>query len=267
MQIHQLKLKPFSEFGFYLLKIRLQIKKPRRGCLKSSVAWLTIAVNGLEAIEMINQASYDIVFMDVHMPQMDGIEASREIRRMEGDRHRIPIIAMTANGMSGDREICLEAGMDDYISKPVSKDKLMEAIQKWGEIEKATADKQAFTQAPSYYEGEGEEVFNYREALSRYGGEYEILKTIIDGYLVDTEERLRKIAPAIKEMDIDTVYLIAHSIKGGASYIGADGLRKRTQEIEEAAKKEKLENIELLMEKINEDFKTFFQMIWDFNWP
>ncbi len=259
------EIETFSGVRVLLVEDTIANQKAATWMLEKFGCLVDIAVNGLESIKMINQASYDIVFMDVHMPQMDGLEASREIRRVEGDQHRIPIIAMTANAMSGDREICLEAGMDDYISKPVARDKLIEALQKWGGKEKTIAGKQVDMQEPSYYEDE--EVFNYKEALSRYGGDYEILKTIIDGYLEDTEERLRNIAPAIKEMDIDTVYLIAHSIKGGASYIGADSLRETAHEIEEAAKKENFENIEPLMEKINEDFKTFLQTIRDFNWP
>ena len=223
-----------------------------------------IAVNGLEALRLINETSYTIVLMDVHMPEMDGIEASREIRRMEGDGPRIPIIAMTASAMSGDRERCLEAGMDDYISKPVARDKLIEALQKWGKTKKTETGEKVVIQAPLYNDEEA--VFNYKEALSRYDGDTEILKSIINVYLEDTEERLKNMAPALKEKDSRTITHIAHSIKGGAAYIGADVMRNTAGEIEEASKKGGLENIEPLMNKIKQDFNTFSQTIKNYNW-
>ncbi len=224
-----------------------------------------LAINGLESLRLISQNSYDIVFMDVNMPQMDGVEATREIRRIEGDGPRIPIIAMTANAMSGDREQCLKAGMDDYISKPVSKDKIIEALQKWGGTKIIKIDKKVIMQATS--SSEDEKIFNYEEALSRYGGDNDILKTIINIYLEDTKERLGKIAFSFKENDFDTVSRIAHSIKGGASYIGADILRNIAYEIEAALKKGKSENIETLIKKIHDDFEIFSLTIQSFKWP
>jgi len=223
-----------------------------------------LAVNGLEALRLINETSYTIVFMDVHMPEMDGIEASREIRRLEGDGPRIPIIAMTASAMSGDRDRCLEAGMDDYISKPDAREKLIEALQKWGKRKITETGEKVVIQVPLYNDEEA--IFNYKEALSRYDGDTEILKSIIDVYLEDTEERLKNMAPALKEKDSGTVTHIAHAIKGGAAYIGADVLRNTASEIEEASKKEGLENIEPLVKKIKQDFNTFSQTIKNYNW-
>jgi CheY-like chemotaxis protein len=88
------------------------------------------AMNGHEVLESIKYASYDVILMDIQMPEMDGLEATRNIR-LQGQGQPV-IIAMTANAMQGDREICLQAGMDDYISKPIKLDDLVSMLKKWG---------------------------------------------------------------------------------------------------------------------------------------
>ena len=96
--------------------------------------------NGLEAIAALEKDSYDVVLMDVQMPEMDGLEATREIRRLWPEGVRRPyIVAMTANAMTGDREKCLEAGMDEYISKPVKANRLRTALEQCCELRDAVA--------------------------------------------------------------------------------------------------------------------------------
>jgi CheY-like chemotaxis protein len=83
------------------------------------------------AIEMIGQSAYDLVLMDCQMPEMDGYEATRAIRRRELPGVHLPIVAMTANALTGDRDKCVEAGMDDYVSKPIKPDELYGALARW----------------------------------------------------------------------------------------------------------------------------------------
>ncbi len=90
-----------------------------------------VAGNGIEALQALNSRPYDLVLMDIQMPEMDGIEATREIRKMRGEVARIPVIAMTANAMNGDRERCIQAGMSDYVSKPISRVRLLERVAFW----------------------------------------------------------------------------------------------------------------------------------------
>ncbi|WP_051920473.1 PAS domain-containing hybrid sensor histidine kinase/response regulator [Thermodesulfobacterium hydrogeniphilum] len=95
-----------------------------------------IASNGKEAIEAVKNNTYDLILMDCQLPEMDGYEATKEIRKLEGNKRHTPIIAMTAHALEGDKEKCLMAGMDDYISKPVRKEKLEEVLKKWLKEEK-----------------------------------------------------------------------------------------------------------------------------------
>jgi len=92
-----------------------------------------VAADGFEAVEMLRQYNYDLVFMDLQMPGMDGLSATSEIREMGGERGRVPIIAMTANAMTSDRDACLAVGMDDYIAKPVNRRALAKLMDKWAQ--------------------------------------------------------------------------------------------------------------------------------------
>jgi CheY-like chemotaxis protein len=94
---------------------------------------ITLAGNGFEVIEALNRMKFDIVFMDIQMPEMDGFEATKQIIAQWGDKKPL-IVAMTANALSTDKDRCLEAGMDDYISKPVTIDQVKRGIEKWGSL-------------------------------------------------------------------------------------------------------------------------------------
>ncbi|MBI4631240.1 MAG: response regulator, partial [Chloroflexi bacterium] len=92
-----------------------------------------IAANGLEVIAALERQRYDVILMDMQMPEMDGLDATRRIRRELAPQVQPRIIAMTANAMQGDREMCLEAGMDDYVSKPIQVKDLQTALERWGQ--------------------------------------------------------------------------------------------------------------------------------------
>ncbi len=99
--------------------------------LENCGANVEVASNGLEAVEQIHRAPFDLVLMDCQMPEMDGFEATRAIRRIPTEAGRVPIVALTANAVAGDVERCLEAGMDDYLAKPLRKPELLRALRRW----------------------------------------------------------------------------------------------------------------------------------------
>jgi CheY-like chemotaxis protein len=117
--------------------------------LKKTTATYTIANNGREAVDIFLETSPDLVLMDVSMPEMDGLEATTQIRLLEAkhNRHRVPIVALTANAMNGDRERCIGAGMDDYLSKPMKKAKLFETLLNWSRTVPMQEEKEAQKQA------------------------------------------------------------------------------------------------------------------------
>ncbi len=111
-----------------------------------------VAGNGLEGVKAVINGNYDIVLMDIQMPEMNGVEATREIRALDGDNSSIPIIAVTAHAMHGDRETYLAAGMNDYVSKPIDPKLLLDAIYRWSGVSGVAAPKAADDAADEYQE-------------------------------------------------------------------------------------------------------------------
>ncbi|NQU71410.1 MAG: response regulator [Rhodospirillales bacterium] len=109
-----------------------------------------VAENGLEGVQAVINGYYDIVLMDIQMPEMNGVEATREIRALDGDKSSIPIIAVTAHAMHGDRETYLAAGMNDYVSKPIDPKLLLDAINRWSGGSGAAAPEAADDTADEY---------------------------------------------------------------------------------------------------------------------
>lgn len=124
-------LKPFAGCRALLAEDNLINQKLATRLLEKLGCCVDVAVNGVQAARLSASNVYDVIFMDCQMPEMDGFEATAEIRRREGDSRRTPIVAMTAYAMSGDRQRCLRAGMDDYVSKPIRPGLLEQALYTW----------------------------------------------------------------------------------------------------------------------------------------
>lgn len=187
-----------------------------------------IAVNGREAVEASRHSQFDLILMDCQMPEMDGFEATAEIRRNEAAQGmRQPIVAMTANAMPGDREHCLAAGMDDYLIKPVKPETLQDILQRLAPPPPA---------APASID---------MARLSRtLGKDPAFQREMIELYLATTRPLLEKIAMALTIRDGEACRRAAHEIKGASTYIAAAAMATHARNLEQAAMEGNWENVE-----------------------
>jgi two-component system, sensor histidine kinase and response regulator len=184
--------------------------------------------NGREALEALARENFDVVLMDVQMPEMDGFEATDAIRTQEKiTGGHLPIIAMTAHAMKGDRDRCLEGGMDDYVSKPVRADDLLRVLQKFAP-QSTPAPAQ---EAPAQTTAEPV-VFDRQAALDRVGGEEELFDEVLQLFLSDAPNRLTEIRTALEQGDTKRLEIGAHSLKGAAGYVGAERTVARALKLE-----------------------------------
>jgi PAS domain S-box-containing protein len=201
---------------------------------------VTVAASGREALALLEQRSFDLVLMDVQMPEMDGLEATACIRRQESgtDRH-VPILAMTAHAMKGDRERCLAAGMDGYVSKPIQSRELYEAIAGLPTLAPIV------TQAPTASCGteplaEPAESLDLASALERVGGDAALLRDLAGMFLISYPEQLGELREAIVRHDAAAVRRVAHTLKGTIGLFGAKAALEAAHRLEEMGRTSEL---------------------------
>lgn len=185
---------------------------------------LILANNGKEALRALAKDTFDLVLMDIQMPEMDGIEATQTIRRKEeGTSNHIPIVAMTAHAMKGDKEKCLAAGMDAYVSKPIKAQELFDVIEGpltgFADKDETPSDAQ---QTPSNEQTEGE-VFNKEEALAFADGDMELFAEITKLFAEGSTDQLQQIREAISSSNANALERVAHTLKGAVGNFAAKG--------------------------------------------
>jgi|GEM_PF-5733429 len=226
--------------------------------LKSAGWNVDLAENGQQAVEAYQQRKYDVILMDIQMPVMDGYTAVSIIRDLESELSiKTPIIAMTAHAIAGYRQKCIDAGMDDYITKPLRKVTLLNTVEKWIMIKAETlADR---GNAEEYGENKtklakDEDPIHYEKILEEFEGDKEFLIEILEGFLKNVKVQLSTIHQAITVGDSELVMQEAHSIKGGAANIIADRLSKAAFDLELLGKSGELENSIEFFEKLEKEY-------------
>ena len=232
---------------------------------------IEIAENGALVVDAAQKSDYDLLFMDCQMPLMDGFAATRAIRAREAAEglERRPIIALTANAIAGDRERCLAAGMDDYLSKPFDLPKLRGILQRWipgtavaaagagepgGELREAQAGVEEFGIEA---DGERAAIFDVDGLLERIGGDREFLQLFVVKYIESTTDLMAALEQGIRQGDGGAVHLQSHSIKGAAASIGAEAMRSIAAEMEVLAKGGQLSGMPPLYAALDEAFTAF----------
>ena len=214
---------------------------------------VTVVDNGEQAVQAVQEKSFDGVLMDIQMPKMNGYEATRLIREIPGCA-RLPIIAMTAHAMKGDEEKCLEAGMDGYIAKPINQERLFATLShllrghqrvaetvRGGDVESEAAGEGEAITAAAVVRDDGPEFdlpgIDVQSALANSGLDRSTYRNILIGFNNDNGSTRREIEHAVAEGRLDDLLRLAHSLKGSAGNIGAVGLQTAAARVEEECRK------------------------------
>ncbi len=250
---------------------------------KKNYTYVDTVSNGYEAIEFLQNTDYDLVLMDCQMPGLDGYETTKLIRSEESSviNRNIPVIAMTAGAMKGDREKCLQSGMNDYMTKPVNIDLLIETIEKWilrkdnvsedsgedssedsGEDSGEDRDKDKFYEDKGKYihvvkNSELYKIFNYRAFQENLIKDEDTAKKIVSAFIEETDKILKNLRKAAEKNDINGVKSLSHALKGSSAIVFAEILSHSAGELEEKARSGFLDKGEDSIKKIEEDFEIF----------
>jgi CheY-like chemotaxis protein len=205
---------------------------------------VTIAANGKKALEALEKDSYDLVLMDIQMPEMNGWEATRAIRESEkATGEHIPIAAMTAHAMKGDEERCIAAGMDDYLTKPIRIPELLAIVDKIGD-RKAIAKGMAVASKGR---------FDLAAALDRLEGDRALFDEMTHLFIQECPRAMEEIRRAIGAQDAKALERHAHSLKGSSANLGAVGVSRAANALEECARSGDLEQADNLFKSLEQD--------------
>ncbi len=210
------------------------------------------ADNGREAIDMMEAVSYDIVFMDVQMPVMDGYQTTMAIRagKTKAANPNVPIIAMTAHAMKGDREKCLQVGMDDYISKPISPRKLSKVLEKWQPQAQAKLQPATDVTPGKTASEEAFPVFDYEGLMDRIMDDMDLARRIVATFMEEIPRMVNELREQIVGGDAGLAGRHAHKIKGAAASTGFMAISAIAEDMQQAGEKGQMEKINALMPEL-----------------
>ena len=209
--------------------------------------------NGRKLLRAVELAPYDIIFMDCQLPEMDGLQATRELRRRESanpQTRRSYIIAMTADAAPGARARCIEAGMDDYLSKPIRLDELHSVLRRTAEFVNLNASRGGQPAPAGMIDPQVMETLR----LLRQPGHPDPLPALIDEFIETAQNRLEKIQSATMDHDAPALEYAAHSLRGSASSVGALRLSALAAELEDSVKHGFLNRSAEMLSQLEEEF-------------
>ncbi|MGH8287003.1 MAG: response regulator, partial [Steroidobacteraceae bacterium] len=207
---------------------------------------VTLASNGEEAVRAAARTSFDVVFMDVQMPVMDGLEATRQIRIHEAGGSRVPIVALTASAMREQLDACLAAGMNDFITKPVELPRLKSVLERWS---RSPARSGATTTTETA-------VIDARRFREVTMGDAELARGLVGTFIDSGRRALADVESGITKGDAALVRRAAHTLKGTSANMGADALRAAAAELERAAETQPARTLRDPLRRLEERFET-----------
>lgn len=208
--------------------------------------------NGKEAVIAMQTIPYDLILMDVQMPEMDGMEATRVIRQMEGSQRHTPIVAMTAHAMKGDRERCLEAGMDEYLSKPIHPQRLEEVLR--GFLGGKSVPQFMSQKQRNAMSGYGAPPVDLARIQEMSEGDRQFEQELIQLFLEDQQRRINVITESLSPGEWTRIAGEAHAIKGASANIGAGRLAELARALQAASENEAADQIRHGLESIKIEF-------------
>lgn len=193
------------------------------------------------------------------MPVMDGYEATQTIRDMNSKvhDHAIPVIAMTANAMQGDREKCIDSGMNDFITKPVSPDKLQDVLQQWlpeKTSPEVNPDSNENTNSQDSISNTNNPIFDYEELKDRLSDDEDMIRTLTTHFITNTAEKIEELKTMVENADLSAAALQLHTIRGSAANLGGMAFSALAQTMEEASKAGKVENVTQILPELEHHF-------------
>ncbi len=230
-----------------------------------------VAANGRQAVEAVSKTSYDLILMDCQMPEMDGFEATRAIRRAEmegtiagGTKSPIPIVALTANAVKGDRERCLAAGMDDYLTKPLNAERLLEVInahlQPAGRGSATEADDPSYDMEAPVAEGSPLPI-DGELLLKRWSGHEGLVRRILTTFAAQAGADLAQIERSIAAGDAGQTERLAHGLKGAAGYIAAGRVYELAAQLETMGRAAESRDTGVCVERLREELNRCLDYI------
>ena len=226
------------------------------GILKARGYQVDLAGNGLEALSWLEKGEYAAILMDCQMPEMDGYEATREIRKREDTDRHIPIIAMTANALQGEQEKCLAAGMDDYVTKPVNQDQLFIVMAHWVSSARAAPRPKSVPKKEDPIAGK--EVLDktvldkLKELQQAAPSEPDLITTLVNLFNQDTPAKLQALREAVEQGNLGNLERTAHSLKGSCGNLGARRMAVLSAQLETTREPEKAK---VLINQLEEEYQ------------
>ena len=251
----------FDKYRILLAEDNIVNQEVAKSMLNKLGLNVDVAVNGIEALKALETDPYDLVFMDIQMPEMDGLDATHQIR-VKGssvlDRD-IPVIAMTAHAMIGDEDLCIKAGMDGYISKPFSLKELTEMLGKWLVPTQITNEDQ-----DTIEKGTNGSIDSYildKEALVERIDDQDVRKHIISIFLTDMPEQFSHLKEDLDKEELQEVMGYAHKIKGASANISAIALSNIAAEVEKAAKSGNMEDVISMLPEFEKQYELLVDVL------